>query len=275
MPLPSLSFGVSSNNRHVGLLLKAALFATGCAGIVAEFVLSTLATYLIGNAILQWTIVMSLMLFAMGLGSRFSRYFTSHLLDVFIVVEFALSLLCAMAAALAYGLAAHTQYIGLLIYFQSLLIGCFIGLELPLVTRLNEAYEELRINISGVLEKDYYGALAGGLAFALIGLPHLGLTYTPIVLGAVNFMVASVLLWRFYHLIYHKKKLGALFGVTCLALICLGLIAKPVMRYGGTAQIPGQGDLCPADALSKDRHDPMEGFPLDVHKRPGAVLNLR
>ncbi|MDP6777808.1 MAG: spermidine synthase, partial [Candidatus Latescibacteria bacterium] len=49
-------------------LLKACLFATGCAGIVAEFVLSTLASYLLGNTTLQWTLVMSLMLFSMGLG---------------------------------------------------------------------------------------------------------------------------------------------------------------------------------------------------------------
>ncbi len=70
------------------LTLQAALFATGCAGIVAEFVLSTLATYLIGDAIFQWTIVMSLMLFSMGIGSRLSRYFHSNLLDSFIIIEF-------------------------------------------------------------------------------------------------------------------------------------------------------------------------------------------
>jgi spermidine synthase len=216
----------------VGLVLKASLFATGCAGIVAEFVLSTLATYLIGNAIFQWTIVMSLMLFAMGIGSRLSRYFKRHLLDVFIVVEFALSLLCAMSAEIAYGLAAHTNYTGLVIYTQAVLIGCLIGLELPLATRLNEAYEELRINISGVLEKDYYGALAGGLAFALIGLPHLGLTYTPIVLGAINFLVASVLLWRFFYLVNFKKRLAGLFGLVLMALTTLGMVAQPVVQYG-------------------------------------------
>jgi spermidine synthase len=223
---------VSNKNRRVGLVLKASLFATGCAGIVAEFVLSTLATYLLGNAIYQWTIVMSLMLFAMGIGSRISRYFKRFLLDVFIVVEFVLSLLCAMSAGLAYGLAAHTNYIGLVIYSQALLIGCLIGLELPLATRLNQAYEELRINISGVLEKDYYGALVGGLAFALIGLPRLGLTYTPIVLGAINFLVASVLLWCFLHLVNKKKTLASLFVLSLGALILLGLGAQPIMQYG-------------------------------------------
>ena len=72
-------------------------FATGCAGIVAEFVLSTLATYLVGNAVFQWTMVMSLMLFAMGVGSRLSKFSQKRLLDTFILVEFGLSLLCAFS----------------------------------------------------------------------------------------------------------------------------------------------------------------------------------
>jgi spermidine synthase len=86
-------------------ILKLALFATGCAGIIAEFVLSTLATYLSGNAVFQWTLVMSFMLFAMGVGSRLSRLFQQHLLEWFIITEFILSLACATSAIITYGLA--------------------------------------------------------------------------------------------------------------------------------------------------------------------------
>ena len=65
---------------RVGSVLKISVFATGCAGIVAEFVLATLATYLAGNAVFQWTMVMSLMLFSMGVGSRISKAFQKQLL---------------------------------------------------------------------------------------------------------------------------------------------------------------------------------------------------
>ncbi len=218
--------------RSKSIALKASLFATGCAGIVAEFVLSTLATYLIGNAIFQWTIVMSLMLFAMGLGSRMSRSFRLNLLDTFILIEFFLSILCAMAAELAYGLAAFTNYIALIIYAQAFVIGCLIGLEIPLVTRLNEEYEELRVNISGVMEKDYFGALLGGLLFAFVGLPYLGLTFTPIFLGSINFLVASFLLFGFFSLIEKRKILVTSFVVTLVFLIALGLFAESVIQYG-------------------------------------------
>ncbi len=213
-------------------ILKIALFATGCAGIVAEFVLSTLATYLLGNAIFQWTMVMSLMLFSMGVGSRVSRMFRDRLLDAFILVEFSLSALCAVSAVLAYSVAAYTGQIWFVIYAQAVSVGMLIGLEIPLVTRLNEAYEELRTNISGVMEKDYYGALFGGLIFAFFALPYLGLTYTPIILGAVNFSVASVLLWKFFSLLEKRRLLATCFCATLALLIALTVLSRPIVRFG-------------------------------------------
>ena len=224
----SSSLGVSS-------LLKLCLFATGLAGIVAEFVLCTLATYFLGNAVLQWTLMMSFMLFAMGLGSHLSRYCSAHLLDTFTVLEFALSLLCASAAAAAYVLSPFLNNIGVVIYPLGIAIGLLIGMEIPLITRVNAAYEELRVNISSVLEKDYYGALIGGLFFAFVALPYFGLTYTPIALGAVNFGVASLLLFRFRSLLSAPRLLSGLWAGVGAGLIGLFVLAEPVLLFGEQA----------------------------------------
>ena len=66
--------------KRNSFILKLAIFATGFAGIVAEYTLSTLATYFIGNSIFQWTMIVSLMLFCMGLGSRLSKLITKNLI---------------------------------------------------------------------------------------------------------------------------------------------------------------------------------------------------
>jgi len=217
---------------RIGPLLKISIFATGCAGIVAEFVLSTLATYLSGNAVFQWTIVMSLMLFSMGVGSRLSRVFKTQLLKTYILVEFCLSIMCSASAILAYSLYTYISQIHLVIYVLALIIGGLIGLEIPLVTRLNESYEELRSNIASVMEKDYYGALLGGLFFAFFALPYLGLTYTPIVLGAINFLVASILFFFFFKMVENRRLVMTVFTVSCLLLISLGILAEPIILYG-------------------------------------------
>ena len=205
-----------------GHALQIAIFATGCSGIVAEYALSTLATYLIGNAVFQWTIVMSLMLFAMGLGSRFSRRFDTDLLDAFILVEFLLSAVVASSSSIAYlSLGFIREYTPLVVYGLCMKIGFLIGLEIPLVTRINAEYDELKVNISSVLEKDYYGALVGGLFFAFFALPKIGLGRTPIALGALNAVVALFLLALCPGLLKKKK---AIFASCLSCLLLLGLL---------------------------------------------------
>jgi spermidine synthase len=175
-------------------ILKVSLFATGLSGIVAEYVLSTLATYFLGDSVIQWTMIVSIMLFSMGLGSRLSKYFENNLTQTFILIEFSISIIVSLVSVISYSVASYSEYTWLMIYTLSIVIGLMIGMEIPLVVRLNDEFEILRINISSVLEKDYYGSLIGGIFFAFFGLPYLGLTYTPFVLGAINFIVALVLM---------------------------------------------------------------------------------
>ena len=227
---------ISKNNfdteKKNSWVLKASIFATGLAGIVAEYVMSTLASYLLGNTVIQWTLTLSVMMFAMGVGSRISKNINRNLLDVFIIVEFSLSLICGISAIGVYFLSIYIPNIAFLIYFISFSIGFLIGLEIPLVTRLNNLFEELRVNISSVMEKDYYGSLLGGIFFAFFALPKLGLTYTPILLGAVNFLVALLLVYKFYKYLGNKKLILFSASAIPLILILLAVFAKPVVLFG-------------------------------------------
>ena len=228
----SLKSSDSESLRGFSLALKACLFATGCAAIVAEYTLATLASYLLGNAIIQWTLVISLMLFAMGLGSRATRKMKARLLDRYLVIEFGLSLLCAFSAIFCYSAAAFTPNIALVIYGAACLVGFFTGMELPLIARVNNDYEPLRVNIASVMEYDYYGALFGGGLFAFLLLPFLGLTYTPILLGTINLLVAGLILWKFSE---QLTRLGALrtgFAGALVLVVLAAVLAKPIIIFG-------------------------------------------
>lgn len=220
-------------HRH-SLVLMAALFATGLSGIVAEYVLATLATYFLGDSVFQWTIVLSLMLFSMGLGSRWSKRFKVDLLETFIGIELLLSVLISFCAMTAYIIMPHVTSLGPILYALAVLIGILIGMEIPLVTRINTTYQSLRTNISGVMEKDYYGSLFGGLFFAFIGIRYLGLTYTPFVVGSVNFLVALLLFVTLRSvLVVHKKRwLQASFIGVAIALTVGVFLAEPIVLYG-------------------------------------------
>ncbi|GLB53083.1 polyamine aminopropyltransferase 1 [Neptunitalea chrysea] len=283
-------------------LLKAAIFATGFSGVVAEYILSTLATYFLGDSIFQWIMIISLMLFSMGLGSRVSKSFHTNLLKKFLLVEFTLSILVAFSPLAVYTISAYSDAYGLIIYMLAIGIGMLIGMEVPLVIRINEEFEQLRYNISNILENDYYGSLLGGVFFAFIGLPILGLTYTPFVLGLVNFSVAVLLmlvLWKLFS--SSDKKTFIPSGIFVLIVLVGGLfMAKPIIQFGEQAKykdkvifqkqttyqrivmtqwkddywlyLNGNQQLCTRDEVMY--HEPLVHPAMTLHPHPAKVLVL-
>ena len=232
MSTPAIDNSGKSKLRRLSFILKICVFATGCAAMVTEYTLATLASYLLGDSIRQWTIVISLMLFSMGLGSRYSRKFEAQLLDRFVLIEFGLSFLCTFSAMFCFWISAYTINFGLVIYAVACMIGFMTGLEIPLITRINQSYESLRENISSVMEYDYYGGLLGGALFAFVLLPFLGLTYTPVLIGSLNLLVASLILWYFPDRLMRPRILNIQFAALFLVSVLAFAVAKPIVLYG-------------------------------------------
>ena len=226
--------GIIESLKKTSTLPKIALFATGLAGIVSEYTISTLATYFLGDSVFQWTMIVSMMLFSMGLGSRLSKKFEEKLLEKFIAIEFLLSVIASNVTVIVYVCFAFYGNTAFIIYFLSILIGLLIGMEIPIVIRLNEKFEKLKVNISSALENDYYGSLVGGIFFAFVGLPILGLVYTPLILGSINFMVALLLLWATWEDLQKKQKARFITYIVGVMIIlsASALLSKDVVNWG-------------------------------------------
>ena len=106
--------------KKTSILLKVALFATGLAGIVSEYTISTLATYFLGDSVFQWTMVVSMMLFSMGLGSRLSKMYDYKLLEKFILIECLLSVIASNVTVIVYVCFAFYGNTTFIIYFLSI-----------------------------------------------------------------------------------------------------------------------------------------------------------
>ena len=221
-------------NKQKKNLLFSALFATGLSGIVAEYCFATLSTYFIGDSVKQWSIIISLMLFSMGIGSRITKSFNQNIFKLFLITEFTLSVVVSFSAVTTYYLASQFEYIGIFIYALSIITGTLIGMEIPLAMRLNNEFQSLKFNVANVLEKDYYGSLIGGLFFVFVGLPYLGLTYTPFILGFINLSVAIILFIFFKDCIIKKQQ--KIFFTISILLVCVlisgSLFSKKIILYG-------------------------------------------
>lgn len=180
--------------RHAAILLLSVLVVATC-GLIYELLAGTLASYLLGDSVTQFSTVIGCYLFAMGVGSFVSRYVRGDELGAFIRVEIMIAALGGWSAAglfLAFPLAADFR---VLLYALVLAIGALVGLEIPLLIRILRGRYAFADLVSNVLTYDYVGALIASLAFPLLLVPHLGMIRTGMVFGLANVAVAVALLW--------------------------------------------------------------------------------
>ena len=80
--------GSRTADRISIVLLSVSIFATGLSGLVSEFVLGTVSSYILGNSIEQFSIVIALMMLMMGIAGLCQRLLPDrHLAVQFLGVE--------------------------------------------------------------------------------------------------------------------------------------------------------------------------------------------
>jgi spermidine synthase len=184
--------------RPAEVALLASVFVVAACGLVYELAAGTLASYLLGDSILQFSTVIGTYLFAMGVGSYLSRFFERQLVAHFLRIELLVGLAGGLMPAALFALQSlAAPSFRFALYVLVLLVGVLVGLEIPLVMRILKRHA-LKNLVSQVLTFDYLGALAVAIAFPLLLVPHLGLIRTGAFFGLLNAAVAvwALLLFR-------------------------------------------------------------------------------
>lgn len=171
------------------LLLFSVLIVATC-GLVYELISATMASYLLGDSVTQFSLVIGVYLSAMGLGSWLSKFIDKNLYDRFVTVQVMIAFVGGFSAtALFFGF-AWLQDVRPLLFSILVIVGTLVGLEIPLLMRLMPKGEELKDVVARVLAFDYLGSLVASLLFPLLLLPHLGLVRTSLLFGLLNALVA-------------------------------------------------------------------------------------
>lgn len=169
------------------------VFVIAACGLLYELAAGALASYLLGDSILQFSTIIGTYLFAMGLGSYASRFIVRQLPAQFLRIQLLVGLVGGLMPAALF--LAHSIAPGpfrFFLYSLVLLVGFFVGLEIPLVMRILKKRYDLKDLVSQVLTFDYLGALAVSIAFPLLLVPKLGLIRSGLLFGLLN---AGVALW--------------------------------------------------------------------------------
>jgi spermidine synthase len=175
-------------NRTPILFLNVLVIAT--CGLIYELQAATLSSFVIGDSVTQFSLIIGLYLSALGVGAWLSRFFDKGLARAFLEVELGVALLGGLSVPLLYLTYTRPAAFLPLLYGTVFVVGSLVGLELPLLMRIAREQFEFKELVSRVLTFDYIGALVASVLFPIFFVPRLGLVRTSLFFGILNALVS-------------------------------------------------------------------------------------
>jgi spermidine synthase len=210
-------------NRTPILFLNVLIVAT--CGLVYELLAGTLASYVLGDSVTQFSFIIGIYLSALGVGAWLSRFIDKALARAFVEVELGVALLGGVSAPLLFLGFARFGAFHVLLYGVVFAIGTLVGLELPLLMRIVKDQLDFKELVSRILTFDYVGALVASLLFPILFVPRLGLVRTSLLFGMLN---AAVGLWATWLLLPLLG--GGVRGLRVRAVLVLGLLGAGLVK---------------------------------------------
>lgn len=227
-----------SDSRLLRTGILAAVFVCAACGLVYELALVALGSFLLGSSITQVSLVVSVTLFAMGVGAVVAKPLVQRPATSFVAVELALAVVGGFSVPVLYA-----SFAWLAIYTPAMLvcasaIGLLIGAEIPLLMELLQRLRAQRASraVADITAVDYAGALVGGLAFPFVLLPVFGLLEGTLVVAALNVIAALAVGTTIAWGAQSRRGVFAI-GFACITVLAL-LVAMAVLasRFEATAR---------------------------------------
>src|SRR5689334_18425354 len=165
----------------MSVILFLSVFLIAACGLIYELIAGTLASYLLGDSVLQFSTVIGTYLFAMGIGSYLSRFLRRGLVAQFVSIELLVAVVGGFSSSALFLAFAYTQGFRLILYSIVIAVGVLVGLEIPLLMRILKERFHFSELVAHVLTFDYLGALGASLLFPVLLVPKLGLVRSAIV----------------------------------------------------------------------------------------------
>jgi spermidine synthase len=172
--------------------LYASVFLVAACALVYELALGTIASFTLGDATREFSITLGLYLFAMGLGAFASKRIGENAALAYVACEIVLAIVGGASVPVVMRLAPGSALLRPVLYAFILAVGTLVGVELPLLLRMQREEAGFDAAVSGSLASDYAGALLASILFPLVLVPFLGLTRATLVTGAANAALAAV-----------------------------------------------------------------------------------
>ncbi len=204
-------------NRTKEVTLLFGTFIIAICGLVYELLEGTISSYLLGDSIYHFSLVIGLFMSSMGVGAWLSRFIDERLERAFVLLQMTIALVGGFSALLLFYAFAYIQNYQAFLYLVTISLGTMLGIEIPLIIRILKESFSLKTNISNVFTIDYIGALFAALLFPLVLVPQLGLMQTSFLFGLLNLFV-GIMAWIIFREILSKKYLIAIIAIAIVLI---------------------------------------------------------
>ena len=123
-------------DKNKQLLLLISVFVIATCGLIYELIAGTLASYLLGDSVTQFSLIIGIYLFSMGIGSFLSKYIHKNLLGWFIQLEIIVGMVGGLSSSILFLSFEHVSGFQIILYGLIIATGILDGLEIPLLMRI-------------------------------------------------------------------------------------------------------------------------------------------
>ena len=241
-------------------LILISVFIVATCGIVYELLAGTLASYLLGDSVLQFSTCIGTYMFALGIGSWISKFFSDKLSLHFIRLQIAIGLIGGLSASILFICFGYTSpsAFRVVLYLLVIIIGTLCGLEIPLLLRILQDQLNFKDLVSNVLALDYVGSLIASVLFPLYLVPRLGLVRTACLFGIINVLVAIGFIKLF-----EIKKSESFMQIT---KACFALLVLAAAFYGANYITSISEESLYSDNIIMTRQSPYQRLVITKHR---------
>ncbi len=138
------------NIKGKELALLFGTFIIAICGLVYELLESTLSSYLLGDSIYHFSLIIGLFMSSMGVGAWISRFIEMRLERAFVMLQMCIAIIGGFSAFMLFYAFAYIGNYEAFLYLITILLGAMLGIEIPLIIRIMQESFSLKTNISNV-----------------------------------------------------------------------------------------------------------------------------
>jgi spermidine synthase len=250
-------------NKKLHALLLISVFVVATCGLIYELIAGTLASYLLGDSVTQFSTIIGVYLFSMGIGSWVSKYFEKNIISWFIQLEILVGLVGGTSSTILFLVFENVASFRIILYSLVGITGILVGLEIPLLMRILKDRYEFKDLVSKIFTFDYIGALLASIVFPLLLIPYLGLVKTSYMVGVLNVSVALIVCVSFKKEIKAAAYLQTSAIISILALLVGFVYAGVITNFSES--------LTYADTIIYSKSTPYQRI---ILTKKGKVLRL-